>query len=686
MKSLTKTHRKHLLCALAVATMSLPALAYGTTTEDLFELSIEQLVQLEVTSVSGKSERLVDTTSAVFVITQDDLKRHGIRSIPEALRLAPGLNVAQIDGNKWAIGSRGFTGRFANKLLVLMDGRLLYTPSFSGVFWDVQHVLIEEIERIEVIRGPGAVIWGTNAVNGVINIITRRSDEDPGTQLYGGTSPLQTSFAAARNAGRLSENSSYRAYIEVRDGDNNQLTDGSDADDDWNLTRAGWRSDSNFDQWDFTLIGEAYTGDMGISEARFSATAPNFQVVQPDSTDVGGGFLLGQWNVPNAQGANTSGQVYLDYTDRESRLYHEQRSTISADFQHQRQFDRHDLIVGGLARYNSIELSGSEIVTVSAPVKRNYVVNLFAQDDIQITDQFSVTLGIKLEGNSLSPKSVETMPTIRALWQPNENHTVWAAITRSIRSPSFADTSVRVLDVFRTLEPGHSENPFPLPLRTQVSGSPDFVSEVNISYELGFRGKLSESLTYDAALYSMEYNNLRSFTNSDVRCSPSGVSVLLDPSCLLMSDSLIADLVFANKYSAQVRGAELALDWQLGSKFRVRSFLAYGDESINTSARDMLSEASYPLWQFGLRTEWHPLESLSISTSTRYVDDVPLSQVDDYWQANVSARWEINRKWSASTGIHNLLRDSTIEARSELNDTPIVAIERSAFLNLSYSF
>lgn len=661
-------------------------LAMAETSNDLFELSIEELVSLEVTSVSRKAEPLADATSAVFVITRDDIERHGIRSIPDALRLAPGLSVAQIDANKWAVGSRGQSGRYANKLLVLMDGRLLYTPSFSGVYWDVQDTLIEEIERIEVIRGPGAVVWGTNAVSGVVNIITRSTRDANGGSVLAGLDPAGGEFVAASYEGRFSDETTYRSFVKYQSTDGNQLLDGSDTNDDWSLLRASFRTDWVFDNKEVKLTVEGYTGEMGSTQLSY-APAPPYSMISESDADVSGAFVLGQWSVSHNENSHTSGQAYIDHTDRESYLYNEKRTTYSLDLQHNRNLGRHELVMGGWLRFNRYDLGGSGVIQFIQEIDGDNVISAFIQDEISLVeDRLSLIVGLKLEDNELSPDDLEVMPTARLLWKPVQDHALWAAVTRAVRTPSIADLTAQVQDIVPALPPGDPLNPSPVPGRVASVGNPLFESETNVAFEIGARGQLNSNLSYDIALFTMEYDDIRSFSPQDIVCIPSGVSLNVDPFCFLSAESVLALYEFTNVNESTVSGVEATLDWMVAKNLRLRGALSYAYEDATEYAPTLPVGGTYPEWQFSLRSEWSPTEHIDVGALIRYVDEIEFRSIDDYWQANLHVRWRSEENWVVSMGVRNLLDDTTIEYNSELGDIPRTAIERTAFLNLRYSF
>jgi iron complex outermembrane receptor protein len=655
---------------------------------NLFEMSLEELVNLEVTSASRRAERLAETTSAVYVVTREDIVRYGINSVPEALRLVPGLSVLQIDANKWAIGSRGFVGRFANKLLVLMDGRVLYTPSFSGVFWDVQDTLLEDVARIEVIRGPGSTVWGSNAVNGVINIITRRADEDPGGRVFTRVETDGGYVAAARFGDVTERGTGYRVFLKHHDLEDNQDPAGNAAADGWDLTRAGIRVDwapSDTDR--VTISSEAYGGAMGITQNVATVTPPYAMRIDSDA-DVSGMFVVGSWSREHSSAASSGLQLTLDSTDRESTQFAEARRTMTVDFQHQRSHGRHDLVVGAEARYDAFEIAGSPTISMPFPDESTRAVSAFVQDHFSLVpDKLRLTFGTKIEHNALSDRNVDLMPSVRALWQVTSDTSVWGAITRAIRTPSFADLGTRVVDIDPVVPPGTPDNPFPVPLRFAALGSPSFASEEMLAYEMGVRGRLSPAASYDLAVYYMDYDQLRAYSPSGVVCNPSGQPVSANPLCLLAADSVITEIVFDNAGSGDVRGFELALDWDIGDRWRLRSAYTYADETQVAVAPSRASTpASGPKHQAYVRSEWSLGTAADLTAWVRYVDDIPSTGIEAYWQANLQVTWVVSDQWRLSIGAQNLLDGARLEYYSELNDIVPTEIERRAFVRAEWSF
>jgi len=300
---------------------------------ELIELSIEHLVKVKVTSVSKKPQKILEAAAAIFVITQEDIRRSGAVSIPEVLRMVPGLEVARIDSNKWAVTSRGFNGRFANKLLVLIDGRTVYTPLFSGVYWDMKDTLLNDIDRIEIIRGPGAALWGANAVNGVINIITKEAKDTQGTMVIAGTG-TEEQGGAIRYGGMIGQETHYRVYAKYFDRDSAVHTSGEDAADRWDVLRTGFRMDCAMSEKNrLTLQGDVYNGRTGetVITKSFNPTDP---ATFDQENDIAGTNLLGRWKHSISDTSNIALQIYYDYTDRSSAILEQRHDTFDIDFQH----------------------------------------------------------------------------------------------------------------------------------------------------------------------------------------------------------------------------------------------------------------------------------------------------------------------------------------------------------------
>jgi iron complex outermembrane receptor protein len=403
---------------------------------ELMGLSVEDLLNVEVISVAKKAKSLNDSPAAIFVISQDDIRRIGATSIPEALRLAPGLDVARIDSNKWAVSARGFNGRFANKLLVLIDGRSVYTRAFAGVYWENQDVMLEDVERIEVIRGPGATLWGANAVYGVINIITKHSADTQGGLLVAGVGTEEQGFGAFRYGGKLSSDTTARAYIKGFNRDENTHKLGGDAGDDWNKVQGGFRMDSQLTTNDtLTLQGDVYHSSINQYTTFAQVTAP-YRNSFNEKIDAFGGNLLMRQHHTFSSTSDYSLQVFYDFYERDEVAVLESRHTLDVDFQHRFALLNWNDVVWGIAyRYSHDDVYSKEFLVTNTPSRNDQLVSAFVQDEITLVDNYLwLTVGSKFEHNDYS--GFEVQPTARLMWAPHQQHRLWAAVSRAVRTPS----------------------------------------------------------------------------------------------------------------------------------------------------------------------------------------------------------------------------------------------------------
>ena len=408
-------------------------------------LSIEQMKNLTITSVSKGPERAFDAASAIFVITAEDIRRSGAESIPEALRLAPGLQVAQVDSNKWAVTSRGFAGIYANKLLVLIDGRSVYTPEFSGVVWDAQDVVMEDIKRIEVIRGPGATLWGANAVNGVINIITKHASETQGKLVSGvyGNNQIGKS-ETGRYGGKIDDYTYYRVYEKYFDRGDVQRADGANSYTDWSQSRTGFRLDreDNGNDNSFTVQGDAY-----YSEKHRQTVAISLTPREIDHTDSnGGGNILGRFTHKYQNGSESVLQLYFDNASRDHILFNRSINTYDADFQHTWDINNSNRLTWGLG-YRFVE---ADILAESVQFdfgQNSYYQNLyssFIQDRYEVVNnKVFLTLGSKFEHNDYT--GFEVQPSARLSWLPTENQTLWTAVSKAVRTPNIGERDISLV-------------------------------------------------------------------------------------------------------------------------------------------------------------------------------------------------------------------------------------------------
>jgi len=575
---------------------------------DLTSLSVDDLMNVEVTSVSRKGQKLSDTAAAVFVITQDDIRRSGATSIPEILRIVPGLDVARINGNVWAISARGFNGRFANKLLVMIDGRSVYTPLFSGVFWDVQDTLLEDVDRIEVIRGPGGTLWGANAVNGIINIITKHAIETQGTLLSAGGGAADGSSVSGRYGGSFGHNGYYRAYGKSFDRPAS-VGGANPSHDAWTVGRAGFRADWASRRGDnFTAQGDVYRG----TEATLGLLDPaNPFADRAAMSHIAGQDLQFRWTAIQSSRSDTTLQAFYDYTARSQpslvpgRL---SRHTFDIDFQnHLKLGSRNDTVWGVEYRTSNDEASGPGLELVRDS-NVSSVATAFVQDEIQVARRFRVTIGTKLQYDPVS--HLQLQPTLRLLFKASERQTIWAAATSAVRTPSqnelYGRTTVGAF-------PDGAGNVALI----VVTGNSELKPERVESYEVGYRLQATPNLAFDATAF---HNRMRDIGGTEAK------QPFVDS-----SGRTIIPLIIENTVNANANGAEffvtdaIAANWNVALGYSFFQVSAIDDEGLRSSSE--IGKIATPRHQLQLRSFIQLSRQLELDSWAYYVgriaSDVP---------------------------------------------------------------
>jgi iron complex outermembrane receptor protein len=626
--------------------ISAPAATPGLDEAALAELDIESLLNIKVISAAKKEQTVSESAAAVYVITQDDIRRSGATSIPDALRMAPGLQVARQDASTWAISARGFNSRFANKLLVMIDGRTVYTPLFSGVYWDVQDLLLEDIERIEVIRGPGATLWGANAVNGVINIITKRAADTTGALVTGGVGTEEQGFGGVRFGDRLGDAGAYRVYFKYFNRDSLESVRGGDAADDWDQTRGGFRIDlGDGSPGALTLQGDIYQGTAG-STFTVPALSPPFTATADADTDVAGGNLLGRWTHELSSGSDIQLQFYYDRTERDSPFIREWRDTYDLDFQHHLGLgERHDVVWGLGYRYTTDDIKENSSSFQIDTHRQGYsLVNGFLQDEIMlIEERLRVTLGSKLEYNDYT--GLEVQPAARFLWTPEKRQTVWGAVSRAVRTPSRAEDGFAIDSA--ALPPGALAAGAP-PALVRLVGNSDYDSEDLLAYELGYRVMPTDRLSVDLAAFYNVYDNLRTLESGLPFPEPG------------LPPHLVLPLRADNLMDGETYGAELAVDYRLCDWWRLE--LAYTHlqmdlhlDSGSTDATSEQAEGQSPQNQVSLRSMIELPRNVEFDAWLRYVDNLPTLDVDSYLTLDLRLGWRPTRNTEVALVGQNLL-------------------------------
>jgi iron complex outermembrane recepter protein len=645
----------------------------GATGNDLMNLDLEALMKIEIMSVGKKPEKLSDAAAAIYVITQEDIRRSGVTSIPEALRLAPGLEVARQDAHTWAISSRGFNDEFANQLLVLIDGRSVYTPLFAGVYWDVQDLVLEDLDRIEVIRGPGASLWGANAVNGVINITTKRAKDTQGLLISGGAGTEERGFGSIRYGGKLGENAFYRVYGKYLNRDNSELPDGSDANDSWFMYRGGLRFDwEPSDQNLFTLQGDIYKGDLNQTVTVPRLTAP-FSASLTDEVNVAGGNVLGRWTHQFSEDSQLAFKAYYDRTERDRVVFSEKRNTFDLDLQHRFQLgDRNDFVVGLGYNITSDELRNTFAVSFDPRERTSSLYSAFAQDEIELVrDRLRLTLGLKVEHNDYT--GWEFQPNARLSWSITPKQTAWFAASRAISTPSRAEDDIRInQQVIPTIPP------------TLVSlfGSRDMDSKELIALELGYRIQPHDRVTLDLATFYNFYDRQRSLEGG----RPEDAFIEPTPDPL----HVVVPFTIDNLIKGEVFGAELASSFQPLNRWRVRvNYTAWSLQlRRKAESNDQFLEGAEddsPNHQIGIRSLLDLPGNVELDLGVRYVDTLQNRDVPAYTAFDARIGWRPTRNWEFSVVVQSLFNDHK-EFEPSYIQTDITEVQSSVYGKITFRY
>ncbi len=646
---------------------------------DLTRLSLEELMEVKVTSVSKGAENYSQAASAIFVISQEDIRRSGVNTIPEALRMVPGLQVAQIDSSTWAISSRGFNSRFANKLLVLIDGRSVYTHVFAGVFWDKQDLVLEDIERIEVIRGPGGTLWGANAVNGVINIITKNAHKTQGGQLSAGGGNLDRFVGSLRYGTRLGKNAALRVWGKYYNRNNLDDLLGNPAPDDFDTERGGFRLDWKASEINsFTFQGDIMHGKFGgkTSNAVASLSPPTMTDIVRDA-HVRAANVIGRWKHRFSDTSDMQLQFYYDRDNRESRVMKELTvDTYDIDFQHRFQLgSRHQILWGLGHRYIRDKFVNSIGVSYIPDSNLNYISNAFVQDKIAlIHDELYLTLGSKFSINNFT--GLEIQPSARLAWTPNEKHTVWAAVSRAVRTPSRSGDSGR----FNAAVVPIPSPPFPSPLGVAViQGQSDFESENVIAAELGYRVRPHEKLYLDVAAFANVLRDGHSFEVETPFFNPSPGFVEVP-------------IVSRNRLDGETYGVELAGTLDATDWWRLKGSVTWFQmdlrkDPISTDQNVPGFEGNDPEWQWNLRSHMDLPRYWEFDQTLYYVDDLESQGIPSYFRLDLRVGWRPVKNLEVSVTAQNILDNQHQEwgeDRIQTNDRNLV--DRSYFAKLIWRF
>jgi iron complex outermembrane receptor protein len=535
------------------------SLAQSPPVKDLSQTSLEDLMNIQVTTVSKKEQKLSQVGAAVFVITQEDIRRSGATNIPDLLRMVPGIHVAQLDANIWAISIRGFTDRYGDKVLVLIDGRSVYSPLTSGVNWDQQDVPLEDIDRIEVIRGPGGTVWGANAVNGVINIITKSAKTTHGGLVSASAGSHESASGLVQFGGAIGQKGAYRAFGSYGNVGTLAAPSGETIADGWHKTHGGFRTDWDLSNRDaLTVQGDLFQSREGQTlDTFFFNDLPRDQIID-DRITVGAGDVLGRWNHVLANGSDTTLQVYYDRYHRVDRGLNESRDTVDFDFQHHLTLGSRQEIVWGLGYRTTSDNTTPGYATVYIPAhRRDNLSSAFVQDELRLTNSLWLILGSKFEHNPYT--GFEYEPSAQLVWNLTSRQTVWASASRAIRQPSRADFH---LDVDVASFPVGNELAV-----VELLGNTNRKAERLHDFELGYRTQISKQLSLDVAAFSSYYYGLQTQEPLQLVYEPVGPAGA--------NLQLIAPFIFGDRAHAHNYGAEIFASWSVTRRWQVSPGYTY---------------------------------------------------------------------------------------------------------------
>lgn len=653
----------------------------GLETTDLTSLSLEALLSLNVNSVSRKPQKLANAAAAIFVINQEDIRRSGATTIAEALRMAPGVQVGQISANKWAVSIRGINGRFSNKLLVLMDGRTLYNPLFSGVYWEVQDTVMEDIDRIEVIRGPSAALWGANAVNGVINITTKSAKEAVGGLVSAGGGTEERGFGTIRYGTSVGKDTALKFYAKHQDHDSGGDANSHQAQDTWRMTRGGFRADTNISSRDtVTVQGDYYDGKLGESYTLYdlptSSNLTNSRVVDSQSM-MSGGNLLSRWQRTFSENQNLSLQLFYDHSERDMEILGERRDIVDIDFQHRFSLGKYQDIVWGLGyRYNYDLLGDTPYITFPDAHEQTNLYSSFVHDEITLVpDRLALILGSRFEHNSYT--GFEVQPNGRLLWTPSAQHTVWGAVARAVRTPARGDRGIAYR--YGTV-PADPSVPGDLPKQLQIDGSSNFKSETLIAYEVGYRTEPLPRVSLDIAAFYNIYDHLRVRGASTTTSSAGSITV---------HQPLI------NGMHGHSEGIEVSAEWLPRSWWRLLATYSYLKLSmtLDASSTDAINkgdaEGDSPTHQFSIRSGFDLGKQVELDIWLRGADRVAYidgESIPGYLTMDTRLAWKPRPQLELALVGRNLFHQHRKEFAPEFVNTFPTEVERSLYGKVTWQF
>lgn len=673
------------MCLAAVMAASLTSGAQAASDPDaLSDLSLEDLLTVDVVTASRKSQTVQDVAAAVFVITREDIEHAGVTSIPELLRMAPGVNVARLSSGRWAVSARGFNGRFANKLLVLMDGRSIYSPLFSGVLWEMEGTLLEDIERIEIIRGPSAALWGANAVNGVINILTRKTRDTQGKLVALGVGNIESGSAAVRIGSTL-DSGHYRVWAKTESHRGFEDMAGTLGNDASRTSRAGFRTDTTLASGaGLSLSGSIVNNVAGDRWNEADVASASGVKITDHTQQTDAAHLLARYSVLAGDGSETIVQGYVEHNQVNVRqAFDQRRTTFDVDVQHHPRLDgMHDVVLGANYRFSTDDITSGGFLRI-VPESRNFsLASVFVNDEITlIPERLRATLGARLEYNSFT--GFEPQPHARLAWTPNRTQTVWTALSRAVRTPSRAEPDATV-DLY--VIPVNPLSPIPILVRNVPPADSALKSEVVDAFEIGYRHQFESNLSLDWTAFNNQYSRL----------TGARLGSFLPPSATAPYG--IQTIVPGNGLEGRTWGWEMALDWRPERAWRMQAAYSYLKSDIRSPSGDTFELGSAarqsggtPQHQLSLRSAVSLGNGREFDAKVRYVsalnEGMPGQMtIDAYTALDLRYAWRPTPGLTLSVTGENLLQSQHAEFVPDLLPSQTLQVPRSVYFKALWQF
>ncbi len=645
--------------------------AASTPQNNLFEMSLEQLLEIKVISVDKALKSLEDTPAAMYVVTRDDIRASGAETIADALRLVPGLHVGQVTASSLAVGARGLNGRYNNKFLILIDGRSAFSQLYNGISWDAADVPLEQIERIEIVRGPGGSLWESKAMNGIVNVITQNSRATIGTTVQGEAGNEHRAGALIQHGAELGEGVTLRAWGAYDEWDGLALPAGDSVRDGYKQERGGFRLDWQVaDNQTFMLSGDLFTRDVDDSVPLVDLTAPGLRRLDTSGEEHDGGSLLGRWDWQRGAGETVSLQGYYSHAKVSSALLDYTCDTIDVELNHQLPVgDRNTVNWGAGFRYLYDDTEGQNGLHYDPDDYDFKAYSLYLQDEFAaVPDKLFLTFGVKAEHNSYT--DWEFQPTARLLWKAAPGHNLWGAVSRTVRTPSRSDVAI---DMIATAYPGF------LPTVVNALGNPDIDAEKAVTWEAGYRTVPNTWSSLDLTVYYTRYDDL-------IRNIPGTPYRQMAPA----PPRVVLPVLFENSLEGDSTGFEIALKLEPANWWRINLNYTWQntnlDEKQRGSRASTSQEASFPEHQANLLANFKLNEKWQLGTVLRYVGKVEESGIPAYVEGDLNLFWQPSKNLDMTVSVRNLFDAQHPEyPKAAFADVPL-EVERSVVAKVTWKF